>query len=116
MLGKFIAWGKNRNDCILNFIKYLESTEIVGITHNIPLIIEILQSEGFVNHKFSTNFLTDVFPYENNSASDEEIVAAITIALNEIFGSKSNSQNVDNWKMQGRISQMNQSSFGGIRW
>ena len=75
-----------------------------------------MQSEGFVNHKFSTNFLTDVFPYENNSASDEEIVAAITIALNEIFGSKSNSQNVDNWKMQGRISQMNQSSFGGIRW
>ena len=116
MMGKFIAWGRNRKECIANFIKYLKSTKIVGITHNIPLIIEILQSEGFVNHKFSTNFLTDVFPYENNNTSDEEIVAAITIALNEIFGSKSNSPSLNNWKMQGRISQMNQGSFGGLRW
>ena len=116
MMGKFIAWGRNRKECIANFIKYLKSTKIVGITHNIPLIIEILQSEGFVNHKFSTNFLTDVFPYENNNTSDEEIVAAITIALNEIFGSKSNSPSLNNWKMQGRVSQMNQGSFGGLRW
>tara|TARA_Y100001934_G_C12305035_1_gene751952 strand:+ start:131 stop:1645 length:1515 start_codon:yes stop_codon:yes gene_type:complete len=116
MMGKFIAWGRNRKECIANFIKYLKSIKIVGITHNIPLIIEILQSEGFVNHKFSTNFLTDVFPYENNNTSDEEIVAAITIALNEIFGSKSNSPSLNNWKMQGRISQMNQGSFGGLRW
>ncbi len=116
MMGKFIAWGRNRKECIVNFIKYLKSTKIVGITHNISLIIEILQSEGFVNHKFSTNFLTDVFPYENNNTSDEEIVAAITIALNEIFGSKSNSPSLNNWKMQGRVSQMNQGSFGGLRW
>ena len=116
MLGKFIAWGRNRKECISNFIKYLQSTEIIGITHNIPLIIEILQSEGFENHEFSTNFLTDVFPYENNNTSDEEIVAAITIALNEIFGSKSNSQSTNNWKMHGRVSQMNQSSFGGLGW
>ena len=75
-----------------------------------------MQSEGFENHEFSTNFLTDVFPYENNNTSDEEIVAAITIALNEIFGSKSNSHNTNNWKMQGRVSQMNQSSFGGLGW
>ena len=116
MLGKFIAWGKNRKECILNFIKYLESIEINGIIHNIPLIIEILKSDEFQNSKFSTNFLSDVFNQTNLDTSDEEIVAAITIALNEILGSKTSSPSKNNWRVQGRISQMNQNSFGGYQW
>lgn len=57
MLGKWIAWGKNRQEAILTLKKLLGETIIHGIPHNRAFLTDILNEPGFLEGDLSTHFI-----------------------------------------------------------
>ena len=62
MIAKLCTYGANRNEALAHMIKALDSYVIKGVTHNIPLLREVLTHPRFVSGKISTKFLAEEFP------------------------------------------------------
>lgn len=62
MICKLICHGKNRREAIEKSIKALDSYVIYGVTHNIPLLRDILTEKRFTEGYINTNYLVDVYP------------------------------------------------------
>jgi len=59
MIGKLIAYGKDRNEAIARMKRALEMFFIEGIKTNIPLHLEILEDEKFISGNFHTGFMAE---------------------------------------------------------
>jgi len=57
MLGKWIAWGKNRLEAINQLKRLLAETRIHGFNHNRTFLQSVLNEESFVSGVFSTHFI-----------------------------------------------------------
>ncbi|MDX1615933.1 MAG: acetyl-CoA carboxylase biotin carboxylase subunit [Candidatus Promineifilaceae bacterium] len=57
MLGKIVTWGDDRREAIRKMIRALQDTVILGVTTNIPYLVDILEHPDFVAGKLSTHFL-----------------------------------------------------------
>ncbi|XP_044728177.1 propionyl-CoA carboxylase alpha chain, mitochondrial-like isoform X2 [Chrysoperla carnea] len=62
MICKLIAYGKTRDEAIENSVNALDNYIIRGVTHNIPLLRDILTESKFRKGDISTNYLTEVYP------------------------------------------------------
>ncbi|XP_019878173.1 propionyl-CoA carboxylase alpha chain, mitochondrial-like [Aethina tumida] len=62
MICKLVCYGKNRQEAIDRSITALDSYIIRGVTHNIPLLRDILTEENFKQGKISTNYLPQIYP------------------------------------------------------
>lgn len=62
MICKLVCYGKNRQEAIDRSITALDSYIIRGVTHNIPLLRDILTEENFKHGKISTNYLPQIYP------------------------------------------------------
>nr|XP_023025846.1 propionyl-CoA carboxylase alpha chain, mitochondrial-like [Leptinotarsa decemlineata] len=62
MICKLVCRGKDRKEAIERSIKALDSYVIRGVTHNIPLLRDILTEERFNKGDISTNYLPEVYP------------------------------------------------------
>uniref|UniRef100_A0A2C9K9Y5 propionyl-CoA carboxylase n=1 Tax=Biomphalaria glabrata TaxID=6526 RepID=A0A2C9K9Y5_BIOGL len=62
MICKLVTYGRDRTAAMDNMIQALDSYVIKGVTHNIPLLRDILTEERFVKGDISTNYLPEVFP------------------------------------------------------
>ncbi|XP_067007464.2 propionyl-CoA carboxylase alpha chain, mitochondrial isoform X2 [Anabrus simplex] len=62
MICKLVCYGKNRQEAINRSIQALDSYVIRGVTHNIPLLRDILTEEKFVKGDLSTNYLPETYP------------------------------------------------------
>ncbi|KDR10693.1 propionyl-CoA carboxylase alpha chain, mitochondrial-like [Zootermopsis nevadensis] len=62
MICKLVCYGNTRNEAIDTSLKALDSYVIRGVTHNIPLLRDILTEKKFVNGNISTNYLSEVYP------------------------------------------------------
>ncbi|CAL1546450.1 unnamed protein product [Lymnaea stagnalis] len=62
MICKLVTYGRDRQSAMDTMITALDSYVIKGVTHNIPLLRDILTEERFVRGDISTNFLPEVFP------------------------------------------------------
>ena len=58
MLAKVITWGDNRLEAIQRMVRALQDTVILGVTTNIPYLIDILQHPEFTAGRLSTKFLS----------------------------------------------------------
>lgn len=62
MICKLVCYGDNREEAISRSIQALDAYVIRGVTHNIPLLRDILTEERFNKGDISTNYLPEVYP------------------------------------------------------
>ncbi|KAH9509446.1 hypothetical protein Btru_045906 [Bulinus truncatus] len=62
MICKLVTYGRDRTAALDTMVQALDSYVIKGVTHNIPLLRDILTEERFVKGDISTNYLPEVFP------------------------------------------------------
>ena len=62
MICKLTAYGADRDAAIKTSIEALDSYVIRGVTHNIPLLRDILDEPTFLSGTFTTNYLPEVYP------------------------------------------------------
>lgn len=59
MLAKVITWGDDRQEAIRKMIRALQDTVILGVTTNIPYLLDILVEPEFLAGNISTGFLQE---------------------------------------------------------
>lgn len=82
MISKLICWGETRSEAVLRMRRALEEYTIMGVKHNIPFHINLLNSFSFIAGKFDTKFVEERFSmttYEE-SPSDADLETAAIIA------------------------------------
>ncbi|KAK3596916.1 hypothetical protein CHS0354_031695 [Potamilus streckersoni] len=61
MICKLVTYGENRTEALSTMVKALDSYIIKGVTHNIPLLREVVTEERFVKGNITTKYLQEVF-------------------------------------------------------
>ena len=62
MICKLTAYGGSRDEAIQTSINALDHYVIRGVTHNIPLLRDVLTEEKFNSGNFTTNYLLETYP------------------------------------------------------
>ncbi|XP_074657460.1 propionyl-CoA carboxylase alpha chain, mitochondrial-like [Tubulanus polymorphus] len=62
MICKLVTVGDTRDEALGTMCKALDSYVIRGVTHNIPLLRDIITEKKFVSGNISTNYLQEVYP------------------------------------------------------
>ncbi|XP_042857988.1 propionyl-CoA carboxylase alpha chain, mitochondrial-like [Penaeus japonicus] len=86
MICKLVCYGDNREEALERSIKALDAYVIRGVTHNIPLLRDILTEARFVSGNISTNYLPEVYPdgFKGKQLSPKE-KAELTAVLASIY-------------------------------
>jgi len=70
MLAKLIAHGPDRKTAVRRLIRALETTTLLGFTHNIPFLRDVLRQPEFQAGNLTTHFLDDYFADWQPAAGD----------------------------------------------
>ena len=62
MICKLTAYGGSRDEAIATSINALDNYVIRGVTHNIPLLRDVLTEPVFNSGTFTTNYLLETYP------------------------------------------------------
>ena len=62
MICKLTAYGADRTEAIDRSVNALDEYAIRGVTHNIPLLRDILTESTFLSGTFTTNYLPETYP------------------------------------------------------
>mgnify|MGYP002713101267 CR=1 FL=1 len=84
MISKLITWGETRAEAILRMRRALSEYTIMGLKHNIPFHINLMNSFSFITGQIDTNFVEQRFQmdtYENDPTQKELETAAIAATL-----------------------------------
>jgi acetyl/propionyl-CoA carboxylase alpha subunit len=84
MIAKLICFGEDRAEAMLRMRRALEEYTIMGLKHNIPFHINLLNSFSFIAGKIDTNFVEERFnmkTYEDDPTDTETETAAIAATL-----------------------------------
>lgn len=85
MICKLVCYGNDRQEAINRSINALDSYVIRGVTHNIPLLRDILTEERFLTGDINTNYLPEVygegFRVKSLSKKDESKLVAVASAV-----------------------------------
>jgi acetyl-CoA carboxylase biotin carboxylase subunit len=84
MISKLITWGESRSEAMLRMRRALSEYTIMGLKHNIPFHINLLNSFSFIAGQIDTNFVEQRFSmhiYEDPPTSTEIETAAIAATL-----------------------------------
>ncbi len=116
MISKLITWGKTRNEALLRMRRALSEYSIVGLKHNIPFHINLMNSISFIAGHIDTNFVEQKFSmttYEESPTTAELETAAIVATLYAHRKRQLSAQVVapakrdaSNWKWVGRWERM----------
>jgi acetyl/propionyl-CoA carboxylase alpha subunit len=61
MLVKVVVWGVDRQDAIRKMTRALQDTVILGVTTNIPYLLDVVNHPEFLEGRLSTMFLEERF-------------------------------------------------------
>ncbi|CAB3400343.1 unnamed protein product [Caenorhabditis bovis] len=62
LICKLVTHGKDRNEALNRMQEALDNYVIRGVTHNIPLLRDIVQEKRFRDGNITTKYLTEVYP------------------------------------------------------
>jgi 3-methylcrotonyl-CoA carboxylase alpha subunit len=62
MLAKVITWGADRPEAIRKMVRALQDTVLLGVTTNVPYLLDILQTPAFQEGRTTTKFLEEQLP------------------------------------------------------
>uniref|UniRef100_T1JJQ6 propionyl-CoA carboxylase n=1 Tax=Strigamia maritima TaxID=126957 RepID=T1JJQ6_STRMM len=107
MICKLVTYGLNRKEAIDSHVRALDSYVIRGVTHNIPLLRDILTETKFVKGDISTNYLPQVYPdgFKGKQLTEEEFRQMTAIACCIYFRNQllyRSYTNQDRSKLQGK--------------
>ncbi|KAI9297300.1 hypothetical protein K502DRAFT_301150 [Neoconidiobolus thromboides FSU 785] len=123
MICKLCTYGENRNEAIERMKKALDSYVIKGVTHNIPLLREIVSHPRFNSGKITTKFLAEEYPegfkgHELNQESLNELVAVSAAThvkrdlRNRAWLNTTQTHKVPNkWNLQIKVERANEDKF-----
>ncbi|CAH1782280.1 unnamed protein product, partial [Owenia fusiformis] len=82
MICKLVTWGNTRQEALDTMTDALDRYVIRGVTHNIPLLRDIVTEERFVSGNISTNYLPEVYPegFQGKTLSQTESYNLAAIA------------------------------------
>ncbi len=86
MIAKLITWGETRSEAMLRMRRALAEYTIMGLKHNIPFHINLLNSFKFIAGQIHTKFVEENFSmttYETEVTEAEYELAAIAATLYE---------------------------------
>ena len=116
MIAKLITWGETRSEAMLRMRRALSEYRIMGLKHNIPFHINLLNSISFIAGQFDTNFVEQRFnmhTYEKAPTPEQLETVAIAATLYAHRKRRLASQVVapakrdtSNWKWMGRYERM----------
>ncbi|MFN8380097.1 MAG: acetyl-CoA carboxylase biotin carboxylase subunit, partial [Anaerolineae bacterium] len=117
MIAKLICWGDDRAEAMLRMRRALSEFIIMGVRHNIPFHVNLLNSFSFIAGRIDTKFVEERFTmevYEEAPAPEELEAAAIAATL---FAHRRaqlasqvvtrNERDTSNWKWVSRWERMN---------
>ncbi len=84
MISKLICWGEDRAEALVRMRRALSEYTIMGLKHNIPFHINLLNSFSFIAGQVDTNFVETRFSmetYENKPTEADLETAAIAATL-----------------------------------
>nr|WDE40206.1 propionyl-CoA carboxylase alpha chain [Tegillarca granosa] len=85
MICKLVTYGQTRKEALATMEKALDSYVIKGVTHNIPLLRDIITEEKFVAGNISTNYLPSIYPdgFQGKVLSGDQVheLAAMAAAI-----------------------------------
>ena len=61
MLAKVIVWGVDRQEALRKMTRALRDTVVLGVTTNIPYLLDVVNHPDFRRGRFSTSFLQERF-------------------------------------------------------
>ncbi|KAM6916271.1 propionyl-CoA carboxylase alpha chain [Xenentodon cancila] len=81
MISKLVTFGSNRAEALARMEEALDNYVIRGVTHNIPLLREIITHPKFISGDISTNFLPEAYPngfkgHQLEAGAHKELVAS----------------------------------------
>ncbi|KAK0152592.1 Propionyl-CoA carboxylase alpha chain, mitochondrial [Merluccius polli] len=81
MISKLVTYGSSRAEALAKMEDALDNYVIRGVTHNIPLLREIITHPRFVSGDITTNFLPEVYPdgfkgHQLTAGGQKELVAS----------------------------------------
>ena len=116
MIAKLITWGETRSEAMLRMRRALSEYRIMGLKHNIPFHINLLNSISFIAGQIDTNFVEQRFnmhTYEQDPTPAELETVAIAATLYAHRKRRLASQVVapakrdaSNWKWMARFERM----------
>lgn len=82
LICKLITYGKDRNEALATMAKSLDNYVIRGLTHNIPLLRDIITEPNFVDGHIDTKYLPRIYPdgFKGNHMNSESINSLVAIA------------------------------------
>jgi len=82
MICKLVTYGPSRNDALSTMTKALDSYVIRGVTHNVPLLRDIITEKRFVAGDITTKYLPQIYPngFQGKSLTDSEQQYLVAIA------------------------------------
>ncbi|CAG8508443.1 3920_t:CDS:2 [Acaulospora colombiana] len=82
LICKLSTYGETRDDAIEKMLKALDSYVIKGVTHNIPLLRDVIGSKRFRSGKISTKFLAEEYPggFKGVALNDKSLHELVSIA------------------------------------
>ncbi|MGD2049326.1 MAG: acetyl-CoA carboxylase biotin carboxylase subunit [Chloroflexota bacterium] len=112
MLAKVITWGDDRQEAVRKMIRALQDTVILGVTTNIPYLLDILVEPEFVAGNLSTSYLQERFepwhPSADTSNSTWLALASFEAlrrdegSLRKDLAGKSGEEQADPWDTNSR--------------
>ncbi|GAB4518796.1 MAG: acetyl-CoA carboxylase biotin carboxylase subunit [Anaerolineae bacterium] len=117
MIAKLICWGEDRAEALVRMRRALSEYTIMGLKHNIPFHINLLNSFSFIAGQIDTNFVEHRFSmetYENKPSADDLETAAIAATLfahrkrqlaSQVVAAPA--RDASNWKWVGRWERLN---------
>jgi acetyl/propionyl-CoA carboxylase alpha subunit len=116
LISKLICWGETRSEAILRMRRALGEYIIMGVKHNIPFHLNLLNSFSFIAGQFDTAFVEQRFSMDilESGPTDEELeAAAIAMTMfahhqqrlaNQVVAPAA--RDTSNWKWVGRYERM----------
>ncbi|KAG7467095.1 hypothetical protein MATL_G00149660 [Megalops atlanticus] len=94
MISKLVTYGSTRAEALQRMEKALDSYVIRGVTHNIPLLREIIVHPRFISGDISTKFLPEVYPdgFKGHQLSGSERAELLAAAASLFVATQLRSQ------------------------
>ena len=85
MVAKVIAWGETRDKALRQLRYTLQSTVLLGVTHNIDFLVSLLETEAVKSGRVHTE-LVESLPSEEPQLSRVQLLAATAVRWAHLLG------------------------------
>ncbi|XP_076786642.1 propionyl-CoA carboxylase alpha chain, mitochondrial isoform X2 [Arvicanthis niloticus] len=94
MISKLVTYGSDRAEALKRMEDALDNYVIRGVTHNIPLLREVIVNTRFVKGDISTKFLSEVYPdgFKGHTLTPSERDQLLAIASSVFVASQLRAQ------------------------